>query len=87
MLIGITSQRPARPRYISRQTTPDVRGVKPQTLYSFVGRRLVRRRIEHGDRSSLYNLQDLQYAGRIRGLSEQGNPALETDRAECRPGL
>lgn len=72
MLISTTSHSPARPAYVSRQKALEVLGVKPQTLYSYVSRGLVRRHIEQGGRSSLYNLQDLQRL-RSRSLARSGH--------------
>jgi citrate synthase len=50
----------ARPAYVSRQRALEILGVKPQTLYSYVSRGLVRRRVERGGRPSYYNFQDIQ---------------------------
>jgi citrate synthase len=71
-LIGVTSNSPGQPAYVSRQQALEVLGVKPQTLYSYVSRGLVRRHVEHGGRTSLYNLQDLQRL-RSRSLARSGH--------------
>jgi citrate synthase len=72
MLTGASSNTPGRPAYVSRQQALDVLGVKPQTLYSYVSRGLVRRHAEQGGRGSLYNLQDLQRL-RSRSLARSGH--------------
>jgi citrate synthase len=63
---------PGRPAYVSRQDAIKVLGVKPQTLYSYVSRGLVRRHVDNGGRSSAYNFQDLQRL-KARSLARSGH--------------
>src|SRR5262245_58694791 len=72
IVIGATMSDPVRPAYVSRQKALEVLGVKPQTLYSYVSRGLVRRTAERGGRSSSYNLQDLQRL-KARSLARSGH--------------
>jgi citrate synthase len=69
---GASTSGPVRPAYVSRQQALEVLGVKPQTLYSYVSRGLVRRHAAHGGRSSYYNLQDLQRL-KARSLARSGH--------------
>src|SRR5215813_7375247 len=63
---------PGWPAYVSRQEAIKVVGVKPQTLYSYVSRGLVRRYVGDGGRSSAYNFQDLQRL-KARSLARSGH--------------
>jgi citrate synthase len=69
---GTAEDVPGRPAYVSRQDAIKVLGVKPQTLYSYVSRGLVRRHVDNGGRSSAYNFQDLQRL-RARSLARSGH--------------
>ena len=60
------------PAYVSRQEAIKVLGVKPQTLYSYVSRGLVRRCVDTGGRSSAYNFQDIQRL-KARSLARSGH--------------
>jgi citrate synthase len=60
------------PAYVSRQEAIKVLGVKPQTLYSYVSRGLVRRCVGSGGRSSSYNFQDIQRL-KARSLARSGH--------------
>src|SRR5689334_14442255 len=70
--IGTAEDRSGRPAYVSRQEAIRVLGVKPQTLYSYVSRGLVRRCADHGGRSSAYNFQDIQRL-KARSLARSGH--------------
>jgi len=61
-----------RPAYVTRQEALDVLGVKPQTLYSYVSRGLIRRRGENSGRASYYNLQDIHRL-KARSLARSGH--------------
>jgi citrate synthase len=60
------------PAYVSRQEAIKVLGIKPQTLYSYVSRGLVRRCAGDGSRSSSYNFQDIQRL-KARSLARSGH--------------
>jgi citrate synthase len=60
------------PAYVNRQEAIKVLGVKPQTLYSYVSRGLVRRNVDNGGRSSSYNFQDIQRL-KARSLARSGH--------------
>jgi citrate synthase len=70
--IGVAEDRSSRPAYVSRQEAIRVLGVKPQTLYSYVSRGLVRRCVDHGGRLSAYNFQDIQRL-KARSLARSGH--------------
>jgi citrate synthase len=70
--IGTAEDLPGWPAYVSRQEAIKVLGVKPQTLYSYVSRGLVRRRVDNGGRSSCYNFQDIQRL-KARSLARSGH--------------
>jgi citrate synthase len=70
--IGTAEGLPGWPAYVSRQEAIKVLGVKPQTLYSYVSRGLVRRCVDHGGRSSAYNFQDIQRL-KARSLARSGH--------------
>ncbi len=70
--IGTTEDLPGWPAYVSRQEAIKVLGVKPQTLYSYVSRGLVRRCVDDGGRSSAYNFQDIQRL-KARSLARSGH--------------
>jgi citrate synthase len=61
-----------RSAYVTRQEALDILGVKPQTLYSYVSRGLVRRRVEKSGRPSYYNVQDIQRL-KSRSLARSGH--------------
>jgi citrate synthase len=69
---GTAEDLPGWPAYVSRQEAIKVLGVKPQTLYSYVSRGLVRRCVDHGGRSSTYNFQDIQRL-KARSLARSGH--------------
>jgi citrate synthase len=69
-LVGQTVD--ARPGYVTRQRALEILGVKPQTLYSYVSRGLVRRRVERGGRPSYYNFQDIQRL-KARSVARSGH--------------
>src|ERR1700716_3695205 len=70
--IGTAEDLPGWPAYVSRQEAIKVLGVKPQTLYSYVSRGLVRRCVDQGGRSSAYNVQDIQRL-KARSLARSGH--------------
>jgi citrate synthase len=70
--IGTAEDTSAWPAYVSRQEAIRVLGVKPQTLYSYVSRGLVRRCVGNGGRSSAYNFQDIQRL-KARSLARSGH--------------
>jgi citrate synthase len=70
--IGTAEDLPGWPAYVSRQEAIEVLGVKPQTLYSYVSRGLVRRCVDHGGRSGAYNFQDIQRL-KARSLARSGH--------------
>jgi len=70
--IGAAEDTSAWPAYVSRQEAIKVLGVKPQTLYSYVSRGLVRRCVGNGGRSSAYNFQDIQRL-KARSLARSGH--------------
>jgi citrate synthase len=70
--VGTAEALPGWPAYVSRQEAIKVLGVKPQTLYSYVSRGLVRRCVDHGGRSSTYNFQDIQRL-KARSLARSGH--------------
>ena len=61
-----------RSAYVTRQEALDILGVKPQTLYSYVSRGLVRRRVEKSGRPSYYNVQDIHRL-KSRSLARSGH--------------
>jgi citrate synthase len=69
---GTAEDVPGWPAYVSRQEAIKVLGVKPQTLYSYVSRGLVRRSVDDGSRSSAYNFQDIQRL-KARSLARSGH--------------
>src|SRR5215470_9565922 len=69
---GTGEDGPGWPAYVSRQEAIKVLGVKPQTLYSYVSRGLVRRCADNGGRSSSYNFQDIQRL-KARSLARSGH--------------
>src|SRR5262245_15250580 len=69
---GTAEDLPGWPAYVSRQEAIKVLGVKPQTLYSYVSRGLVRRCVDNGGRSSAYNFQDIQRL-KARSLARSGH--------------
>jgi citrate synthase len=69
---GTAQDVPGRPAYVSRQEAIEVLGVKPQTLYSYVSRGLVRRCVDRSGRSSAYNFQDIQRL-KARSLARSGH--------------
>jgi citrate synthase len=70
--IASTAGAPEWPTYVPRQEALKVLGVKPQTLYSYVSRGLIRRQFENGGRSSAYNFQDIQRL-KARSLARSGH--------------
>jgi citrate synthase len=70
--IAAAEDLPGWPAYVSRQEAIRVLGVKPQTLYSYVSRGLVRRCVGSGGRSSAYNFQDIQRL-KARSLARSGH--------------
>jgi citrate synthase len=70
--MGTAEDQPGRPAYVGRQEAIKVLGVKPQTLYSYVSRGLVRRCVDDGGRSSSYNFQDIQRL-KARSLARSGH--------------
>jgi citrate synthase len=70
--VGPAEDLPGWPAYVSRQEAIKVLGVKPQTLYSYVSRGLVRRCVDNGGRSSAYNFQDIQRL-KARSLARSGH--------------
>src|SRR5882724_8919075 len=70
--IGTAEDLPGWPVYVSRQEAIKVLGVKPQTLYSYVSRGLVRRCVDKGGRWSAYNFQDIQRL-KARSLARSGH--------------
>jgi citrate synthase len=71
-LIDTAEDLPGWPAYVSRQEAIKVLGVKPQTLYSYVSRGLVRRCVDKGGRWSAYNFQDIQRL-KARSLARSGH--------------
>lgn len=72
-LVGTTAEDLSGwPAYVSRQEAIKVLGVKPQTLYSYVSRGLVRRCVDKGGRWSAYNFQDIQRL-KARSLARSGH--------------
>src|SRR5215468_169792 len=70
--IATAEDMPGWPAYVSRQEAIRVLGVKPQTLFSYVSRGLVRRCAGSGGRSSAYNFQDIQRL-KARSLARSGH--------------
>jgi citrate synthase len=61
--------------YLSRADALRILGVKPQTLYSYVSRGLIRRRRNPDGRTSHYNYQDLQRV-KARSVARSGHGAV-----------
>jgi citrate synthase len=82
--------------YVSSRDALQILQVKPQTLYSYVGRGLIRRRMKPGHRTSYYNREDIHRL-KSRSLARSGHgpvaasamywgePVLETSITEITP--
>ena len=58
--------------YVSSRAALQILQVKPQTLYSYVSRGLIRRRVSPGHRTSYYNREDVQRL-KSRSLARSGH--------------
>jgi len=82
--------------YVSSRDALQILQVKPQTLYSYVSRGLIRRRVKPGHRTSYYNREDIHRL-KSRSLARSGHgpaaasamywgePILETAITEITP--
>ena len=82
--------------YVSSHDALQILQVKPQTLYSYVSRGLIRRRVSPGHRTSYYNREDVQrlksrslarsgHGPAAAGAMYWGEPILETAITEITP--
>lgn len=69
---GGTGPIPGDGDYVSSRDALRILQVKPQTLYSYVSRGLIRRRMKPGHRASFYNRQDIQRL-KSRSLARSGH--------------
>src|SRR6185503_6347410 len=82
--------------YVSSRDALRILDVKPQTLYSYVSRGLIRRRVKPGHRTSYYNREDINRL-KSRSVARSGHgpaaasamywgePVLETAITEITP--
>ena len=66
------NRRPMSPAYVSRKEALEILSVKPQTLYSYVSRGLIRRSHGTSGRASLYNYLDIRRL-KSRSLARSGH--------------
>jgi citrate synthase len=66
------NHRPVLPAYVSRREALEILSVKPQTLYSYVSRGLIRRSFDETGRASLYNYLDIRRL-KSRSLARSGH--------------
>ncbi len=82
--------------YVSSRDALRILQVKPQTLYSYVSRGLIRRRVKLGHRTSYYNREDVHrlksrsvarsgHGPAAAGAMYWGEPVLETGITEITP--